>query len=612
MIWPGADLFQDLKTSLTLINTSIRGWVSLAVLGSVLLAALDTVGVAAMLPLMTLLTTGDTEAGVVGVISRLVGTDDLQTLIVVLAALVAVCFIVKSVTAVYFRWWLLGHTVGLSAQAATELMRRYVLASYSRHKTRDLAAVYRNIGTAVTQTFNQVGLGLLSLLADVLTLVALALVLLVASPLATLFAVGFFAVTTWGIQALLKKHQVAAGKRYIEADLDAWLAIMPGLDGFRESRLTSSAEKFVTQFEGARKRQASSGRLTTMLSEVPRYALEVSFIFAVIGMAVVLFATGSAEAALSVLGVFAAASLRLLPTLNRVTATIGAIRGGQGAVHTLATEVRELSMDSQHSESRKTDHQYEGDIVLNNVSFTYPDDDKSMLNSISLTISEGKTTAIVGGSGAGKSTLLDLILGLQLPSDGSISTGGVSIFDDIVAWYETLGLVPQDVYMIDDTLERNIAYGVDHELVDKARVAEVIRLAKLETFVESLPDGLSTRLGQRGVRLSGGQRQRVGIARALYRRPSVLILDEATSALDNSTEHQITKTIESLKGDMTMILVAHRLSTVKEADSIVFMKDGSIQAIGSFDELQRQNSDFRRLVELGNLTSPSGETPPVK
>ena len=596
-------MIRELRIALTLISENIRGWVTWAVIGSVLLAALDTIGVAAMLPLMTLLTTGDTDAGVVGLVSSALGTEDLQTLIIVLAALVAACFVVKSVTAVYFRWWLLGHTVTLSAQAATELMRRYVLASYSQHKTRDLAAVYRNIGTAVTQTFNQVGLGLLSLLADVLTLVALALVLFIASPLATLFAIGFFALTTWGIQALLKKHQVTAGKRYIDADLDAWLAIMPGLDGFRESRLTSSANKFIAQFESARQRQAHSSRLTTMLSEVPRYALEVSFIFAVIGMAVVLFATGTQEAALAVLGVFAAASLRLLPTLNRVTATIGTIRSGQGAVHTLAKEVEALGSGSRHSETRKSDHSYSGDIVLKDVSFTYPGHDKIILDHVSLTIPQGKTTAIVGGSGAGKSTLLDLILGLHLPSQGSVTAGGVSIFEDIVAWYETLGLVPQDVYMVDDTLERNIAYGVDHASIDRARISAVVTLARLDSFIEGLPEGLQTRLGQRGVRLSGGQRQRVGIARALYRAPSVLVLDEATSALDNSTEHQITQTIDSLKGDMTMIVVAHRLSTVKGADAIVFMKDGLIEAIGTFEQLQERNQDFRHLVELGNLTS---------
>ncbi|WP_424464662.1 ABC transporter ATP-binding protein [Pseudoclavibacter helvolus] len=562
---------------------------------------LDTIGVAAMLPLMTLLTTGDTQSGFVGAVSEAVGTSEVSTLVVVLAGLVAVCFVAKSVTSILFRWWLLGHTAVLTAEASVELMRRYVLSSYGSHKKRNLADVYRNIGVAVSQTFNQVGLGLLSLLSDALVLLMLALVLLIASPLATLFAVVFFSVATWSIQAILKQRQIRAGKQYVDADGEAWAAIMPGLDGFRESRLTSSGHRFVKAFGHARESQAQAQRRTTMLSELPRYTLEVSFILAVIGMAVILFATGTPENALAVLGVFAAASLRLLPTLNRVTATIGTVRAGQGAMHTLVEEVEKLDEEERHSEARKTDHKFRGPITISGVTYRYPDSERAVLDGVSLTVQEGKTTAIVGASGAGKSTLLDIILGLIPPTRGDVRCGGRSIHDDLVAWFESVGLVPQDVYMVDDTLENNIAYGVDPADIDRERVAQVVEQARLTGFVADLPDGLQTRLGQRGVRLSGGQRQRVGIARALYRRPQILILDEATSALDNVTEHQITETVAGLRGDMTIIVVAHRLSTVRDADTIVFMKDGAVESTGTFSQLRQSNADFERLVELGSL-----------
>lgn len=594
-------MIRELRIALTLINENIRGWVSLAVVGSVALALLDMIGVAAMLPLMTLLTTGDTSAGVVSQIGDFFGTHEVQALVLLLATLVAVCFVVKSVAAVLFRWWLLGHTATLTAEAAVELMRRYVLSSYATHKKRNVAEIYRNIGVAVAQSFNGVGLGLLSLMGDVLILLALAAVLLITSPLATLFAVVFFSITTWGIQALLKRRSIRAGQDYLDADADAWTAIMPGFDGFRESRLSSSAHRFVTAFEGARSRQAQSQRRSSMLGELPKYALEVSFILAVIGMAAILFATGTQENALTVLGVFAAASLRLLPTLNRVTATIGTVRAGQGSLRTLANEIDTLNFEASHSEIRSSDHEYRGDIVLSDVGFTYEDAKQPVLQKLNVTLPEGQTTAIVGSSGAGKSTMLDLVLGLHKPTEGTITCGGKSIHDDLVAWFEALSLVPQDVYMIDDTLEVNIAYGVEKEHIDHQRIAEVIALAQLDSFINDLPDGLQTRLGQRGVRLSGGQRQRVGIARALYRNPSILVLDEATSALDNETEHQITGTINSLKGDMTLIVVAHRLSTVRDADRIIFMRDGQVEASGSFEELQERSKHFARLVELGNL-----------
>lgn len=594
-------MIRELRIALTLISENIRGWVSWAVIGSFGLALLDTLGVAAMLPLMTLLTTGDTESGVVGIIGNLVGTHEVSTLVVVLAGLVAVCFVVKSVTSILFRWWLLGHTAVLTAEASVELMRRYVLSSYGAHKKRNLADVYRNIGVAVSQTFNQVGLGLLSLLSDALVLIMLALVLLIASPLATLFAVVFFALATWSIQAVLKRRQISAGRQYVDADGEAWAAIMPGLDGFRESRLTSSGHRFVKAFGHARESQAQAQRRTTMLGELPRYTLEVSFILAVIGMAAILFSTGTQDNALAVLGVFAAASLRLLPTLNRVTATIGTVRAGQGAMHTLVEEVEKLDAEAQHSEERATDHVFRGPINVSDVRYSYPDADRPVLDGVSLVIPEGKTTAIVGASGAGKSTLLDIILGLVPPSSGDVSCGDRSIHDDLVGWFESVGLVPQDVYMVDDTLENNIAYGVDPKRIDQERISRVLEQARLTEFVAELPDGLRTRLGQRGVRLSGGQRQRVGIARALYREPQILILDEATSALDNQTEHQITETVASLRGDMTIIVVAHRLSTVRDADAIVFMKNGSVDSIGTFTQLRQTSTDFERLVELGSL-----------
>lgn len=594
-------MIRELRIALTLISENIRGWVTWAVVGSVLLAALDTIGVAAMLPLMTLLTTGDTESGIVGFIADATDTHEVSTLVVLLAGLVAICFVAKSVTSILFRWWLLGHTAVLTAEASVELMRRYVLSSYGSHKKRNLADVYRNIGVAVSQTFNQVGLGLLSLLSDALVLVMLALVLLAASPLATLFAVVFFAIATWSIQAILKQRQIRAGKQYVDADGDAWAAIMPGLDGFRESRLTSSGHRFVKAFGHARESQAQAQRRTTMLSELPRYTLEVSFILAVIGMASILFATGTQENALAVLGVFAAASLRLLPTLNRVTSTIGTVRAGQGAMRTLVTEIQKLDEEDLHSEARLTQHDFRGAIEIANVEYRYPDADRPVLDGISIVIPEGQTTAIVGASGAGKSTLLDIILGLVPPTAGDVLCGGRSIHDDLVAWFESVGLVPQDVYMVDDTLENNIAYGVDPTEIDRDRVAQVLEQARLTDFVADLPHGLQTRLGQRGVRLSGGQRQRVGIARALYRRPQILILDEATSALDNVTEHQITETVAGLRGDMTIIVVAHRLSTVRDADSIIFMKDGAVESMGTFSQLRKSNADFERLVELGSL-----------
>lgn len=597
----GRPLVHDLKIVLRLIRRPIRGWVFLAVLGSCFIAALDMIGVAATLPLMQLVTGADPSQGVLGRISSILGTRDDQTLILAVAMVVGVAFGLKSLATVAFRWWLLGHTTKIEAEAATELLRRYLLAPYWAHRGREISVIHRNLGSSIGQTFGQVFLGIIGLLADALTLIAILIVLLVVSPLVTVFAIVIFGLLGWAIQRTLKRHYLQIGLAMAKSDLDAWMALMPGLNGFREARLSSNAQVFVDKFSRAKTDRANASRVASLISEIPKYILEMGFVLGIAAIALVLFTTGTREFALAVLGVFAAAAVRLLPTMNRVVATIGGIRAGQVGMRILADEVTRLDADGYHSESRLSSKQFSGDIVLDQVTYRYRDADENVLRGVSTTIVEGQTTAFVGSSGAGKSTLLDIVLGLLEPTVGTVRSGGENIFEDLPGWYSRLGVVPQDVFLLDDTLEGNIAFGEEPEAIDRDRLLRAVKLAQLSSLVEEMPGGLSTRLGERGVRLSGGQRQRVGIARALYRQPSILVLDEATAALDNATERKISQTIDSLSGAMTIILVAHRLSTVKNADKVVFMSDGRIEAEGSFAEVEQQNAEFANLVALGKL-----------
>lgn len=559
-------------------------------------------GVAATLPLMQLVTGADPSKGILGYVSSLLGTTDEQALVLAVAVAVGLAFALKSLATVAFRWWLLGHTTKLEAEAATELLRRYLLAPYWTHREREISVIHRNLASAVGQTFGQVFLGLISLLSDALTLVAILAVLLIVSPLVTLFAVVVFGVLGWAIQKNLKKRHLEIGRAIAKSDLDAWTALMPGLNGFREARLSSSAEVFVDRYGRAKADRAHTNRLASLVAEVPKYILEMGFVVGIATIALILFSTGTKELALAVLGVFAAAAVRLLPTMNRVVSTIGGIRAGQVGMRILAEEVERLDKDGYHVESRPASaKQFSGDIELERVTYRFRDSGTDVLRGVSTTIVRGETTAFVGSSGAGKSTLLDIILGLLEPTSGTVRSGGENIFDDLPGWYSGLGVVPQDVFLLDDSLEGNIAFGEDPRDIDRDRLLNAIELAQLVPLVQDMPAGLSTRLGERGVRLSGGQRQRVGIARALYRQPSILVLDEATAALDNVTERKISNTIESLSGTMTIVLVAHRLSTVKNADKVVFMSNGRIEAEGSFAEVQGRSPEFAHLVALGKL-----------
>jgi ABC-type multidrug transport system fused ATPase/permease subunit len=234
--------------------------------------------------------------------------------------------------------------------------------------------------------------------------------------------------------------------------------------------------------------------------------------------------------------------------------------------------------------------------VVDKVSYHYPNHERLVLDHVSVAIDRGTSLGVVGSTGAGKSTLIDLVLGLLSPTSGTISVDGIDVFANRIAWQRRLGVVSQSVFLLDDTLRRNVAFGLPDGDIDDQRVAEAIDAAHLGDFVESLPEGVETVVGERGARLSGGQRQRVAIARALYRRPEVIVFDEGTSALDNLTESAIMSALEALHGDRTLIIVAHRLTTVRRCDQIVLLENGRVIDTGTYDDLVERSASFRRMA----------------
>nr|WP_276548702.1 ATP-binding cassette domain-containing protein [Brachybacterium muris] len=246
-------------------------------------------------------------------------------------------------------------------------------------------------------------------------------------------------------------------------------------------------------------------------------------------------------------------------------------------------------------------------LRIEDVHYRYPGAEHEVLRGIDLDIPAGSSVAFVGSSGAGKTTLVDLVLGLLSPTSGSVRVDGKDIAEGIDSWQSICGVVAQDVFIAEDTVRKNVLFDVPVEEADEQRLRQAVKMAQLEDVVEALPGGLDGDVGDWGSRLSGGQRQRLGIARALYRSPRLLVLDEATSALDNETERRVTETVNALHGDMTVIVVAHRLSTVKNVDTVVYMEDGRVAGTGTFDELRLSNAGFAYLVELGDLSMRRSE-----
>jgi ABC-type multidrug transport system fused ATPase/permease subunit len=351
------------------------------------------------------------------------------------------------------------------------------------------------------------------------------------------------------------------------------------LGGVKDVKLLGREEDFLHQYHTHNKGSTYIGQLQATLQAIPRLGLEL---LAVLGLALLVFVMigqgQSLDALLPTLGLFAAAAFRMLPSVNRVLSAIQSVRFSVPVVDTMYSELRMLELAP--SPQRGPPLRLGNTLTLEGVCFQYPSAEAMAIRDVSLSIERGSSVGFVGGSGAGKSTLVDIILGLLTPGSGTVAVDGTDIQSNLRGWQDQVGYVPQTIFLTDDSLRRNIALGLSSETIDEAAVRRALRSAQLAEFVDGLPDGLDTVVGERGIRLSGGQRQRIGIARALYHDPPVLVLDEATSSVDTATEADIMSAVRALRGDKTILIIAHRLSTVEHCDRLFCLDQGRVSTEG--------------------------------
>lgn len=590
-----------------LFRPSVQRKYVLAIVGTTLMALLDVVGVAATVPLMQVLTGAPTDEGLLGWVSHALGDPGEPQLAIALAVLTFGAFLIKGVAAIGFRWWFLGFVSRQEADTSTRLLKYYLDAPYGLHLRRSSADLIRTMVDAVRGAYSQVVVSMMNLISDGFTLIAVAAVLIVLVPVPALLLLGYFAVASAVMYRFIRPAAHHAGDRLVTSSKQIYQDAMHSLGGVKEIKIRHVSPYFLRSYGSGRREFADAQRTAGFIGELPKYAFEVLFILGIGGVTVFVFLSAPSAESIGVLAVLATAGFRLMPSAIRLLSAMNSVRIGGPSLDLVTKDLREAAR-FEATETRGVERALSaasslphGDVEVDRVAFTHEGRESPAVADVSFTIPAGTAIGLVGGSGAGKTTVVDLLLGLYTPTTGDIGVGGTSIRGHLPEWQRRVGLVPQEVYLLDDTLRANIAFGVDEADIDPVRLAEAVSGAQLEQLVGSFAEGLDTLVGERGARLSGGQRQRIGIARALYTRPELLVLDEATSALDNETERRIADTIAALRGQVTIVIVAHRLSTVRDCDQIVLLRDGFVEGRGTFDELRVTSAEFAHLVELGDL-----------
>ena len=338
-----------------------------------------------------------------------------------------------------------------------------------------------------------------------------------------------------------------------------------------------------------------------VVQSIPRLALEVIAIFFIVAICFYYISRGlSFENIVPIISLFGVAAVRMIPSLNVITLSLTSIKFQSPAVKTLIDEIKitekfiidNETLDESFENRKSIDIDNKNKLVLKNINFNYLEKKSKTLSNIDLSIELGQTIGIIGPSGSGKTTLINIILGLIEPDKGSVMIDNLSIFENLKAWREEIGYVPQDTYLLDAPIKNNIAFGIDELKIDNHKMNTAINLSQNKDFISSLPEGINTIVGDRGVRISGGQKQRIGIARALYHNPSILIMDEATSNLDIENENKIIHEINLNKKNRTVIIISHRKNTVKYCDNIFLMKSGCIQELGNYNKIKETYDDF--------------------
>lgn len=532
-------------------------------------------------------------------------TTDRQILIYGTISLIAI-FLFKNLYLIAYKYLKARFIYNRYRSISSRLFKIYMNVPYSFHLKRNSADLIRNVSSEARAIATNVMLPLLQIATEAIMTLAIIILLLAVEPLVTLFTL----IILGGVSALFlkftKKRMKRHGKKALAERAEIIKTLNEGVGGFKEVTLMNRQAWFIKKFEDSILNLSRAQIFQQATKQSVKPIIETIAIAGILLIAIFLLNQGHSLASLAAtLALFALSIKRLLPAINGIISQYNSLRYHSYSVDPIYQDLINLK-DYEYKERRekeeKKDKKEDSSLLkekieVKNLDFKYDSDQELILKNISITIPQGHAIGLVGATGSGKTTLVDLILGLLKPTNGQIEVDRKDIFKHLADWQENIGYIPQFIYLSDDSIKNNIALGLKEEDIDDKKIKKAIEVSQLTEFINQLPDKENTKIGERGIRLSGGQRQRIGIARALYNNPEVLVMDEATSSLDNVTEKIIIQAIEKLKRNRTIIIIAHRLTTVKNCDNLYILKHGQIIAQGSYNELAEKNQEFKGMTE---------------
>ena len=548
---------------------------------------LETLGVSLLLPVVEVLMNPEDilDNQFVAIVVDILNIQTSTQLIIIMLGTLIVLYIVKNAYLLFQTYVQNTFVTRNRNRMISRVMREFLNRPYEVYLGADIPTVFRLTDSDIPNAF-QLILVLIQMVTEIVVVVSLCIVVVIISPAMSLFIVTVFLGMTLIITKVLKPrlNNIGHKNQEIQSRIAKWR--IQSIYGLKDVKVLHREEFFVRNYYESGAIGANVARNYAVLNNLPRLLIETVFMVSVL-LFILLYMLrgGDIKALVPQLSAMAVAGIRVMPGTNRINTSVTEIAYSQPCLDYLYENLNEsMKMDVNGSVTGLTKEDMQAPprvelqdrIVLDHITYAYPNTDKNIFTDAHMEVKKGQSVGIMGPSGAGKSTIVDILLGLLHVQAGTITCDGVNIFDNYAAWLAKIGYIPQSIYLIDESIRDNIAFGIDADKIDDKRIWEVLEEAQLKEFVEQLPEGLDTTIGDRGVRISGGQRQRLGIARALYHNPEILVFDEATSALDTDTEKAVMDAINSFHGRKTMVIIAHRLNTIAKCDVIYKVEDEKI------------------------------------